>query len=107
MDFKIEWLRSAQNDFDAEIAYVLTEYGFITARKIYMRLMKRVALLSSFPQIGTLCPDLHYFGFEVRKLPIRRLTIFYSPQTDKVTIIAVWNNYQDPERLSTHLQNII
>ena len=103
MDFKIEWLRSAQTELDSEMAYVLHEYGFRTARKSFMRMMRRVSLLSSFPHIGTLYPDLTYFGFEVRKLSIRQVSVFYSPQIDKVIIIAVWNNYQDLDRIPTHL----
>lgn len=103
MAFKIEWLKGAQDELDAEIAYVLKEFGFYAARKAYLRIMEHVSHLSTFPLIGTHYPGVTYKGFEVRKLPIRQITLFYSPQTDRVTILAVWNNYQDPSRVSIRL----
>ena len=32
MAFEIEWLESAQNELDAEIAFVLNEFGFKVLR---------------------------------------------------------------------------
>ena len=95
MAFEIEWLKGAQNELDAEIAYVLETFGFIAARKSYLRIMDRVNRLSTFPLIGMIYPGVTYKGCEVRKLSIRQVTLFYSPQVDRVTILAVWNNYQN------------
>lgn len=103
MAFEIEWLKGAQDELDAEIAYVLDEFGFYTARKAYMNIMDHVSRLSMFPLIGTHYPGVLYKGYEVRKLPIRQVTLFYSPQADRVTILAVWNNYQDPTNIPSRL----
>jgi len=95
MAFEIEWLESAERELDAEIAYVLENFGFTAAHKAYLRLHKHVSQLADFPLIGTIYQGVTYKGCEIRKLPIRQITLFYSPQTDKVTILAVWNNYKD------------
>ena len=42
MAFDIEWLESAERELDAEIAYVLDEFGFEAARKAYLHLQKHV-----------------------------------------------------------------
>ena len=77
MVFEIEWLRGAQRELDAEIEYVLGRFGFRAARKTYRRIMDNVEQLASFPHIG-----------------------------DKVTILAVWNNYQDPNSIPYRLSEL-
>ena len=103
MASEIEWLESAEQELDAEIAYVLDEFGFAAARKAYLHLQKHVSHLADFPLIGTVYPGVTYHGCEIRKLPIRQVTVFYSPQADKVTILAVWNNYKNPSSIDYRL----
>ena len=103
MAFEIEWLESAERDLDAEIAYVLEEFGFEAARKAYLHLQKHVGQLAGFPLIGSVYEGVTYQGCEIRKLPIRQVTVFYSPQADKVTVIAVWNNYKNPDSIDSRL----
>ena len=105
MAFEVEWLKGAKDELDAELTYVLNEFGFLSAQKTYRRITEYVNRLSIFPQMESVYPDLTFRGCEVRKLPIRQLTLFYSPQADRVTILAVWNNYQDPERMFLRLVN--
>ena len=106
MAFEIEWLTGVQNELDAEIAFVLNEFGFKAAQKAYLRIQDHINCLTTFPQIGTLYPELTYKDFEVRKLVIRQVTVFYSPQPDKVTILAVWNNYQNPANIPYRLSDL-
>ena len=106
MAFEIEWLKGAQDELDGEIAYVLGEFGFYAARKSYQRIKGHVERLAAFPLIGSVYPGLTYNGCEVRKLPIKQVTVFYSPQPDRVTILAVWNNYQYPNRIPPRLLDL-
>ncbi|MBO7492930.1 MAG: type II toxin-antitoxin system RelE/ParE family toxin [Bacteroidales bacterium] len=106
MVFEIEWLRGAQRELDAEIEYVLGRFGFRAARKTYKRIMDEVERLASFPHIGVQHESATYKGCEVRKIIIRQITVFYSPQSDKVTILAVWNNYQDPNSIPYRLSEL-
>ena len=103
MAFEIEWLESAEREFDAEMSYVLKEFGFAAARNAYLRLQQHVGQLADFPLRGTVYPGVTYHGCEIRKLPIRQVTVFYSPQADKVTILAVWNNRKDPSSIDYRL----
>ena len=43
--------------------------------------------------------DVLYNGNEVRILHIKQVSIIYSIDNEMITLIAVWNNYQDPEKL--------
>ena len=106
MVFEIEWLRGTQRELDAEIEYVLGRFGFRAARKTYRRIMDNVEQLASFPHIGAQHEGVAYKGCEVRKIIIRQVTVFYSPQPDKVTILAVWNNYQDPNNIPYRLSEL-
>lgn len=107
MAFEIEWLKGAQDELDAEIAYVLGEFGLLAARKAYLRIQTNVNRLETFPLIGTVYLGTTYKGCEVRKQVIRQVTVFYSPQPDRVTILAVWNNYQNPARIPDYLSDLI
>ena len=98
MAFEIEWLEGAQNELDAEIAFVLNEFGFKAAQK--------VNCLATFPLIGTIYPKLTYKDFEIRKFVIRQVIVFYSPQPDRVTILALWNNYQNPANIPYRLSDL-
>ncbi len=106
MVFEIEWLRGAQDELDAELAYVLDEFGLLAVRKAYQRIKTNVNRLESFPLIGTIYPNLTYKDCEVRKLVIHQVTVFYSPQPDRVTILAVWNNSQNPARILDRLSDL-
>jgi plasmid stabilization system protein ParE len=105
MAFEIEWLKGAQDELNAEIAFVLGEFGLFAARKAYQRIKTNVNHLENFPLIGIVYPGTTYKGCEVRKLVIRHVTVFYSPQPDRVTIIAIWNNYQNSTRIPDRLSN--
>lgn len=106
MAFRIEWLESAQNDLDAEIAYVLSKFGWNTARKAYLKIIENINKLAAFPLIGTIYEGVTYNGCEIYKLPLQQITLFYSVQGNVITILAVWNNYQDPTRIPYQLLNL-
>ena len=48
MAFEIEWLTGAQNELDAEIAFVLNEFGFKAAQKAYLRIQDHINCLTTF-----------------------------------------------------------
>ncbi len=104
MDSEIEWLESAQKELEAEIDYVVNEFGVRVAQKVYFKILKHINNLASFPFIGKKYEGVTYIGYEIRQLPIHQLTIFYSPHNGKITIIAIWNNYQNPDNLLERLQ---
>lgn len=106
MAFEIEWLESALKDLDAEIEYVYCEFGKIAAQKAYRKIIDHISQLPSFPQMGMKYEEMTFMGNEVRKLPIHQITVFYSLHNSKVTILAVWNNYQDSDNIPYHLSGL-
>lgn len=106
MASEIEWLESALKDLDKEIEYVNNEFGYLVAQKVYQKIMDHIGLLASFPQMGMKYEDMTFKGYEVRKLPIQQLTVFYSQQDNKVTVLAVWNNYQDSDNIPSFLAGL-
>ena len=103
MAFEIEWLKSAQGDLDSEIGYVYRKFGYKAAEKAFRWIQDDVNKLSSFPFLGEHYDGATYNGFEIRKLVIHQVTVFYSPQTDRVIVLGVWNNYQDPGYIPYYL----
>lgn len=106
MAFKIGWLESARSELDAEIEYVYSEFGEDSARRARTKIKEVVDPLDTFPNYGMRCDDFMYYGHEVRMIHVRQLTIFYSfDGKSLVTILAVWNNYQDPNKINELLSS--
>ena len=103
MAWEIEWLESAQEELDREIDYVIREFGYLAAQNAYNRIKNSIYHLACFPRIGLSYPGITFRGFEVRKLHLKHITVFYSPQVDRITILAIWNNAMDSERIPLHL----
>lgn len=108
MAFEINWLESARTELDAEIEYVYSEFGETSAKNAYTKILEFVDNLDTFPKSGVHCKGYLYNGHEVRALRVKQVTIFYSfDEEAEVTILAVWNNYQDPEKIGEVLQRVI
>lgn len=106
MASEIEWIESALKDLDQEIEYVNNEFGYLVAQIVYHKIMDHIGLLASFPKMGMKYEDMTFMGNEVRKLPIHHITVFYSQQENKVTVLALWNNYQDSDNIPSILAGL-
>lgn len=97
---------SARKELDAEIEYVYSEFGEDSARRARTKIKEAIDPLDTFPNLGMRCEGFMYRGHEVRMIHVRQLTIFYSfDEKSLVTIIAVWNNYQDPAKINELLNS--
>lgn len=103
MAYKYRWLDPALDDMSQEIGYVRSEFGVRAARKAEAKIRERVNQLCDFPRLGMVYEGLRYHGDEVRVLHIRQVSVIYTFEDDMITLVAVWNNYQDPEHLKTVL----
>ena len=99
MACRYRWLSQALDDLSLEIEYVRSEFGNMTAQRTLARIHEGVRQLCLFPYSGLHYEDLLYNGNEVRILHIRQISIIYSIDNEMITLIAVWNNYQNPARL--------
>lgn len=101
MAYKYRWLTEAIDDMSNEIDYVAKEFGLRTAKRVESRVHERVLQLCQFPYSGVRYEeDVFYNGHEVRVLHIRQISLIYSIDNEMITLIAVWNNYQNPDRLN-------
>lgn len=101
MAYKYRWLSEALDDMSNEIEYVVKEFGLKTTRQVEDSVHERVLQLCQFPYLGELYEeDVLFNGHEVRVLHIRQISLIYSFDNEVVTLIAVWNNYQNPDRLN-------
>ena len=103
MVLRDSWLDQARQDFNAEIEYVYNEFGSQAAEKAYRKVLEGVDNLRHFPGMGRRYEGLAYKGNEVHALVLKQVSIIYCHYDDVLKIVAIWNNYQDPERLEQTL----
>lgn len=99
MAYKYRWLSQALDDMSNEIEYVVKEFGLKAARRAESRIHEGVLQLCQFPNSGVRYEEALYNGQEVRVLHIKQISLIYSFDNETITLIAIWNNYQNPERL--------
>ena len=101
MAYKYRWLSEALDDMAHEIEYVRDEYGLRAARQTESKVREGVQQLCQFPYSGVRYEEnVVYKSHEVRVLHLRKISVIYSIEDEMITLIAVWNNYQNPNRLN-------
>lgn len=100
MAYNYRWLSEALDDMSNEIDHVVREFGLKAAKHLENRVHERVLQLCELPNSGVRYDEvLLYHGHEIRVLHIRQISLIYSFDEEIITLIAVWNNYQNPNRL--------
>lgn len=105
MAYKYKWLSQALDDMAEEIGYVKRKFGDKAARDAEARIRERVEQLRTFPYSGVLYENLLYGGKEVRALHIKQISVIYAFHNEVIILIAVWNNYHNPNCLSDIIGN--
>lgn len=104
MAYKYRWLDLALDDMAKEIDFVLREFGIKAARKVETDVHDRVLQICQFPFSGEAYEVLLFHGKEVRAVRMWHISIIYCFHCEIVTLIAIWNNSQDPEKLSVIME---
>ena len=105
MAYKYRWLSQALDDMMHEIEYVREEFGLKAAQRTESKVREGVHQLCEFPYSGVRYEeDLLFDGHEVRVLPLRQISVIYRVEDEMITLIAIWNNYQNPNRLNEIIQ---
>jgi len=100
MAYKYRWLSEALDDMAHEIEYVRDEFGLKAAQNTEAKVHEGVRQLCLFPYSGVRYEEnAFYKGYAVRVLPLRQISVIYCIEDDTITLIAIWNNYQNPYRL--------
>lgn len=86
-----------------EIGYVYSQFGVKAAQRAESRIHDGVRQLCQFPNSGVRYEEMFYNGNTVRILHLRQISLIYVVEDNLITIIAVWNNFQNPD----HLRDVI
>ena len=105
MAYKYRWLSQALDDMSNEIEYVAKKFGMRAARRMESRVHEGVHQLCQFPYSGVCYEDVLYNGQEERVLHMKQISLIYSFDNETITLIALWNNYQNPERLGEVIES--
>jgi len=101
MAYKYRWLAQALDDMAQELEYVSREFGLRAARKTESKVREGVHQLCRFPFSGVRYEDdVLYNSHEVRVLHMKQISVIYCVEDETITLIAIWNNNQNPERLN-------
>ena len=106
MVYKYRWLSQALDDMSNEIEYVIQEFGLNAARRIESKIYDGVQQLCRFPFSGV-CYEKGtlYNDQEVRVLHLCQISLIYSFDTEMITLIALWNNYRNSDKLNEIIES--
>jgi len=85
----------AQTRIDEKFEYLTSEFGGSTARSFLKQLFRFIELVSYFPEIG----KIEVFDKNIRSFRLnKQSTVFYSLENNKVYILDLFDNRQDPDK---------
>lgn len=101
MVYKYRWLSQALDDLSGEIEYVIKEFGLNAARRVENRIYDGVQQLCRFPFSGARYGEnVLYDNQEIRILHLHQISLIYCFDNEMITLVALWNNYQNPDKLN-------
>ena len=95
MALEIQWTKRAEGKLDDIIEYLNSEWGEIVIISFFKKLNVVLENLSLFPEIGTIeKPAKKIRGL----LIINRIKLFYRIKKDKIIILDLFDNKQNPNK---------
>ena len=101
----VEWTEGAYQDYDEILAYLIREFGVNTASDFQAKLDPNIAVLREFPYAGVSEFYNSKRNIEYRSLSCQLYKIVYAPLPDRVVIVSLWNNRQNPIGLRYRLDD--
>ncbi|MGB1283888.1 MAG: type II toxin-antitoxin system RelE/ParE family toxin [Polaribacter sp.] len=97
---KIVWNNNALESLDKNIEYLKKKWSVNDVEKFLEIIDKKIEILKSFPEIGTLCE----FKPLLRQPVItKHITLFYEVEIDVIYLPLFWLNYNDKADLQMFL----
>ncbi len=96
MALKLRWTREAVQQLDAIIDYLETNWSEKEIRKFFQKLEEGIKTISEQPELHKL--SARKKGAREYQLA-RQTTIFYDFDEAHVTVLLVWSNRKDSEKL--------
>ncbi|MBS6546004.1 MAG: type II toxin-antitoxin system RelE/ParE family toxin [Butyricicoccus pullicaecorum] len=86
---KVEWLSEARNEFREFVTYYATQVGKPYAEKFSRKILRAVAQLEDFPEMGVLKYDTLMGKYGFRALFIAQYVCVYKIENDTVFIYHI------------------
>ena len=95
MALNIVWTHRASRNLEAILEYLVKEWGDVSTKKLIKDVYDFLDLLVEFPEIGS----IENKEKEIRVFTlVNQLNIFYRITTDKIIILGLFNNRQNPAK---------
>jgi plasmid stabilization system protein ParE len=92
---QVVWNRKAVRQFEKIQEYLSKEFGDKTTEEFTKRVFNFLDLLSDYPDLGTVeNKERNIRGFLLH----RHTTLFYKIGSDKIYLLAMFDNRQDPKK---------
>ena len=97
--YLVVWARAAAHDLEELVAYIAADSPG-NARRVLRSLRERAARLEGSPERGPVVPELARIGIQTfRELVVRPYRMMYRVDTDRVTMLAVFDGRRDLEEV--------
>jgi len=92
---EVVWTKKAEQDYYQQIDYLLDHWNVEVAESFIDSVFQTIAYISENPQLYA-STDIP----QVRKAVVNKhVSIFYHVGMDKITLLRLWPNRQNPEKL--------
>lgn len=92
---QIVWNKRASRQFEKIQDYLIKEFGEKATEEFTNRVFNFLDLLANYPDIGTMeNKDKNIRGFLLH----RHTTLFYKLDRDKIYLLSLFDNRQDPKK---------
>jgi plasmid stabilization system protein ParE len=96
---QINWSEQSRDDLREIVSYVGGSFGRSKAVEVLAEIRHSVELLKDFPMLGKSFVEDTELGIVYRTLPSKLNQLIYYIEDETITIVTVWQNRQDVDRL--------
>ena len=96
---KIIWTNKAFGQLERAINYIRKEQGLSYAEIVLNKILEKITLLESSPEMGALEPLLSHKKTEYRFLIVWSFKIIYRFSKDQITISRIFHTSRNPSKL--------
>ena len=101
MALTVYWTKRADKKLSSITDYLNREWGEVVVKNFVKILDEFLDILSEFPEIGSIeNPHKNIRGFVV----VKQLTLFYRMKKDKIIILNLFDNRQNPKKRRVYIQ---
>ena len=96
---QIKWSEQSFEDLLEIVIYVANSFGKSKAKEVLEEIRHSADLLKNFPLLGKSFVEDSELGIEYRTLPSKLNQLVYYIEDETITIVTVWQNRRDVNRL--------